>query len=54
MYIRFVVGTESEDHRSLMGIITEAQLLINRGALEVYEINQLEEILEEIFDWLNE
>src|SRR5215204_6314528 len=50
MYIRFVVGTDSEHHRSLIGVISEAQLLIDRGELELYEID----ILEELFDWLNE
>jgi hypothetical protein len=43
MYIRFVVGTDSEYHRSLTGVITEAQLLIDRGELEEYEINLLEQ-----------
>lgn len=50
MYIRFVVGTESERHRTLTGIITEARLLRDRGELEAYEVN----LLEKIFDWLNE
>jgi hypothetical protein len=50
MYIRFVVGTDSEHHHSLTGVITEARMLRDRGELEVYEID----LLEEIYEWLNE
>ena len=49
MFIRFVVGNEGEDHRSLTGIITEARLLRDRNELAEHEIDQLEEI----YDWLN-
>ncbi len=50
MYIRFVVGTDDEDHRWLTGVVTEARFLIERGELQTYEI----EWLEETFSWFNE
>ncbi len=50
MYIRFVVGTDDEDHRWLTGVVTEARFLIDRGEWQSYEIQRLEEI----FAWFNE
>jgi len=50
MYIRFVVGTDSEDHRRMTGIFVETRLLCERGALQTYEIERLQEIN----DWFNE
>lgn len=50
MYIRFVVGRDDEDHRWLTGVITEARMLRERGELQLYEIERLEET----FCWLNE
>jgi hypothetical protein len=49
MYIRFVVGSEKDDHRKLTGIITEAQSLKENGELSAYGV----EYLEELFEWLN-
>lgn len=46
MYIRFVVGPDSKHHRVLTGIFTDARLLRERGELDLYEPN----LLEEIFD----
>ena len=50
MFIRFVVGTDGENHRWLTGIITEARLLRDDGALEAYEA----EWLEATYAWLNQ
>lgn len=50
MYIRFVVGKDSEDHRQLTGVITEARFLSERGELEDYQVA----LLEETYQWLNE
>jgi len=50
MYIRFVVGSDGEDHRWLTGIITEARLLRDRGTLEQHQTI----CLEETHEWLNE
>lgn len=49
MFIRFVVGADDENHRSLSGIFTEANLLKEDGNLSPYE----EEWLEEVFGWFN-
>ena len=49
MFIRFVVGADDENHRSLTGVITEARLLRDESQLYPYE----EEWLEEIYDWFN-
>ncbi|MCE3002243.1 MAG: hypothetical protein LW860_06015 [Xanthomonadaceae bacterium] len=49
MYIRFVVGSEGEDHRQLTGIVTEARLLRDRGHLTPEE----EDRLERTYAWLN-
>src|SRR4051812_19140974 len=49
MFIRFVVGTDDENHRPLTGIITELRLLRDESQLYPYE----EEWLEEIYDWFN-
>jgi hypothetical protein len=50
MFVRFVVGEENEDHRQLTGVITEARLLRDKGELEPYQ----GEWLEEAYEWLNE
>jgi hypothetical protein len=50
MYIRFVVGSDGEDHRRLTGIITEARLLRDDGKLEQHQVIWLEET----YEWLNE
>ena len=50
MYIRFVVGKESENHRQLTGVITEARFLSERGELEDYQVAWLEET----YEWFNE
>ena len=44
MYIRFVVGMDSQHHRLLIGLITEARVLRDSGVLAIYEIELLEEI----------
>ena len=49
MYLRFVVGHDREHHRSLTGIITEARLLRDRGGLDRYTVERLEEA----YGWLN-
>lgn len=49
MYIRFVVGLESESSRMQTGIITEAWLRAEDCELEDYQINELHELV----DWLN-
>jgi hypothetical protein len=49
MFIRFVVGGDSEHHRSLTGIITEARLLRDRGSLTQAEGDRLEEA----YAWFN-
>jgi hypothetical protein len=50
MYIRFVVGHDGEDHRSLTGLIAEARLLRDRDDLDQYQIAWLEDT----YDWFNE
>lgn len=49
MYIRFVIGGEGENHRLLTGLVTEARLLRDKGALAPHE----EEQLRDTYDWLN-
>jgi hypothetical protein len=49
MFVRFVVGTDGENHRWLTGIITEARLLRDRGRLAPYQSSWLEDT----FAWLN-
>ena len=49
MYIRFVVGGDREHHRFLTGLITEARLLRDRGALDQYQVLWLEEL----YAWFN-
>ena len=49
MFIRFVVGGENESHRLLTGLVTEARMLRDSGALASYEI----ELLEATYEWLN-
>jgi hypothetical protein len=46
MFIRFVVGSDAEHHRSLTGIITEARILRDRGALDLDQVSRLEELYE--------
>ena len=50
MFIRFVVGGEDESHRLLTGLVTEARILRDTGALASYEV----ELLEATYDWLNQ
>lgn len=49
MYIRFIVGTDSEDPRKLHGPFTELEYLRKNRRLESYE----EEVVEEIFNTFN-
>ncbi len=49
MFVRFVVGAEDEHHRLLTGLITEARLLRDKGALSIHE----EEFLESTYEWFN-
>ena len=49
MFIRWVVGADHEDHRSLTGLVTEAEQLRKSGALRADE----EAILQDHFAWLN-
>lgn len=50
MYIRFVVGSDDEDHRRFTGVISESRMLRERGELQEYEIERLEETIA----WLND
>ena len=43
MFIRFVVGTDGENHRWLTGIITEARILRDRGRLVPHQRASLNE-----------
>jgi hypothetical protein len=49
MFLRFVVGGDVEHHRLLTGLVTEARMLRDKGALAPHEM----EWLEEIYEWLN-
>lgn len=49
MFIRLVIGADHEDHRSLTGLVTEAEALRKSGALSADE----EAMLNEHFGWLN-
>lgn len=49
MFVRFVVGADDEDHRSLTGVLAEARLLRDENELYPYE----EGWLQEIYDWFN-
>jgi hypothetical protein len=49
MFIRFVVGRDDEHHRSLRGVITEAELLRDDALLECYQVS----LLDATYDWLN-
>ena len=49
MFIRFVVGADDENHRSLNGIISETRHLRDDNRLYPYE----EQWLDEIYDWFN-
>ncbi len=49
MYIRFVVGHDGEHHRLLTGLITEARLLRDSGALDPHQISSLEAL----YSWFN-
>jgi hypothetical protein len=50
MFVRFVVGADSENPFWLNGVITEARLLRDDGELFGHEVDWLEET----FDWFNE
>lgn len=50
MFVRFVVGSDSEHHRELTGIVTEARLLREQERLSPEEDARLEES----YDWLND
>jgi hypothetical protein len=50
MFVRFVVGIDAENPSWLTGVIAEARILREDGALYRYE----SELLEQVFDWLNE
>lgn len=50
MFVRFVVGTDSENQSRLMGVLAGAQELFDRGELFDYEAQSLEDAL----GWLNE
>ena len=45
LFIRFVVGHDSEKLNKLHGPFTEAKLLRDEGALRDYEVEQVEEVL---------
>jgi hypothetical protein len=49
MFVRFVVGHDHEHHWALTGIVTEARLLRDRGDLDPYQAD----CLEETYEWLN-
>lgn len=49
MFLRFVVGGDDEHHKLLSGLITEARLLRDKGALTNYE----GENLENLYEWFN-
>jgi hypothetical protein len=50
MYLRFVVGADSEDERWLTGVITAARILRDEGRLEPYQVD----VANATFDWFNE
>ena len=50
MFVRFVVGTDDEHHKSLTGIIVEAEALRQAGELTPEE----EQHLSDVYRWLNE
>jgi hypothetical protein len=50
MFIRFVVGSDGDHHRSLTGIVTEARLLRDKGHLDEYQTSRLEET----YAWLSD
>jgi hypothetical protein len=50
MFIRFVVGLDDENHRSLTGLITEARLLRDAGSLDQLQVSRLEAT----YAWFNE
>jgi hypothetical protein len=49
MFLRFVVGTDTDNAAWLNGVITEARILDDQGELYTHE----SELLKEVFDWLN-
>ena len=49
MYIRFVVGSEADDHRDLNGVFTEARFLRDKDLLTDYE----KDTLQKVYDWFN-
>lgn len=50
MYIRFVVGTESDHHKQLRGMFFCSYRLKTQGRLESFE----EELLDDTFRWFNQ
>lgn len=50
MFVRFVVGTDTENAFWLTGVITVASTLCDQGVFFDHE----SELLEDIFDWFNE
>ena len=50
MYLRFVVGSDTDDHRHLTGIITEARSLRDEELLHDFE----DTWLEKQFNWFND
>ncbi len=50
VFVRFVVGTDAEQHWELTGIVTEARLLRDDGQLTAEEAAQLEES----YKWLSD
>ncbi len=49
MFVRFVVGHDHEHHWGLTGIVAEARLLRDRGELDRYQADRLEET----YEWLD-
>lgn len=50
VFVRFVVGSDGDHHRSLNGIVTEARFLRDEGRLSESERSRLEES----YQWLND
>jgi hypothetical protein len=50
MFVRFVVGADSENAFWLNGVITEARLLRDDGKLFAHEVS----LLESIYEWFND
>lgn len=50
VFVRFVVGSDGDHHRSLTGIVTEARFLRDEGRLSDSESSRLEES----YEWFND